>query len=156
VLKKNVNEMHYFVFDREAENRDTFDTIVNLRYLGQSTNCDASNRLWPDNSSKGKFTNLEYKMANKITNFNDIVFVSALYAYEIPFYDRTDSNCQSFATGLYNAVTGSTSSVSNWPSKSEEVFFQKYLEKNRVEYEKKIFEVDQQNMIEEKKKLFLH
>ena len=56
--------------------------------------------------------NSDYKNFG-VKKFNIVLKAILLYAIEYPSYDLVGDNCQHFATGFYNSITGENKEISN-------------------------------------------
>jgi hypothetical protein len=57
-------------------------------------------------------SNSEYENFT-VTKFEDVIKASILYSIQYPGYYLTSENCQHFATGFYNSITGENKEISN-------------------------------------------
>jgi hypothetical protein len=104
---------YYFVFQRLGEDEldSVFKTKIQIIYYAKSNNCDENSSKWPDKISKYSFI----KSSSKEISVSMANLIQASYKYykNFPDYWFWKSNCQHYATGMYNALTGEKTNPTN-------------------------------------------
>ena len=130
-IDDNQNE-YYFVIDRGAHGK--FKTKIRIIYTGKISSekrdelklvtiCDDYSPEWAE--IRGKREDLaqsdsellgtsKYLESNEINTMRKLFDGSIKYAQNYGYYSPYGENCQHFATGIYNTITGEQKDISNW------------------------------------------
>jgi hypothetical protein len=125
---------YFFVFDKmSAATAKTLKgegpSLLRVLLFGYSIDCKEDNPNWLENLFKNdeeNQKNMKVRYTSKqILNksFNDALLISGVYGIKQREYSLISHNCQAYATGLFDALTGETTEKANFVSVLDNDFF---------------------------------
>jgi hypothetical protein len=100
---------YFFIVDRG--NYENVITRIRIIYYGTASDCKNDNALWGEILAPGmsilKVNGEGVPLSGK-TSFKKFIRNAVQYTYDFPLYNPVGKNCQHFATGFFNTITGAS------------------------------------------------
>jgi hypothetical protein len=108
VCTTNGQTAYYFIIDRGAIHYDLYTKIRLIYYHSSSDNdCDPDSPYWPENITGNMTKYLDGGIAlSDRRSLRSLLVANEQYVNDYEFYEIAAANCQHYATGMFNAITG--------------------------------------------------
>jgi hypothetical protein len=133
----DAERFYYFLIDRGAN--EGVHTKVRVSYISRDTRCSTSNRKVP--SERGFNLNIKRKQSlysfpiEGRKKFKILLRMVYLYMKTHTIYFMTSTNCQHFATGLFNSLTSDNTPTTNFNTISDKNLDKLFFEAERADIE---------------------